>query len=777
MTNKLSVFWGALLAVPCLATNGNMAGAGTAESPWQVADYEDLKAVGIGDYGMDGHYVLVADIDASASRNEKSEVDSTAGFLPIGAAYYGTEQSEFGGVFDGGNYTISKLYSMSNNERSTALFMGIGTKGVVKNLKLTDCYFTVKYVWAAASVAVTNSGLVENIELLRDTVRAPGNVGGVVGVNEDGTVKDIDFSGVVFGTNDRDFIGGVVGNNSGEKSVIRNVKVNADMRSNFYGKYLGLVTGYNEGTIVSAEVDGVINYGDTLVGGVTGKNLGTIDSCVSHASIYSMHQKTAGLVGYNSGTIKNSSVEADSIFCEYRGAAGFVGVNDTTGVIENSFVKANVHSDSSAGFALYNAGVIRNSYVEGSVTADSFPGHFVSGFVVQNVGLITNSYSKADVDAFYKLAGFVVRNSGKIDSSYAIGHVLNGERASGDTYGGFVGQNDSSGIITNSYAAGEVVGGMKAGGFVGVNNGKIHNCYATGDVRSYSVFGGFVGENGGEILYAYSTGNLGNIKGYTSSYTAGGFAGANNGYINNAYATGNVSSEYTAGGFVSSNTGTIENAFATGKVTGRVEMGGFVSSNRLQIENAFFAGSMEAMEGTLNGGGCYASGNAGLIGGAIYNKDGCIFDVDSVVEGAAFADMKMSSFYKDWTDFDKYWVLDDTMSFPNLVFTTGVLPEIPEVEPPVKVVKPALLVANGIDNGLKLYGNRENLRALVTLSRSGLTNVKVYNLKGRLLKTITLGMMGEGVHQVNLNGVGDARGVALIVLEQNGKALSRTLLR
>ena len=776
MTNKLSVFWGALLAVPCLATNGNMAGAGTAEFPWQVADYEDLKAVGIGDYGMDGHYVLVADIDASASRNEKSEVDSTAGFLPIGAAYYGTEQSVFDGVFDGGNYTISKLYSMSNNERSTALFMGIGTKGVVKNLKLTDCYFTVKYVWAAASVAVTNSGLVENIELLRDTVRAPGNVGGVVGVNEDGTVKDIDFSGVVFGTNDRDFIGGVVGNNSGEKSVIRNVKVNADMRSNFYGKYLGLVTGYNEGTIVSAEVDGVINYGDTLVGGVTGKNLGTIDSCVSHASIYSMHQKTAGLVGYNSGTIKNSSVEADSIFCEYRGAAGFVGVNDTTGVIENSFVKANVHSDSSAGFALYNAGVIRNSYVEGSVTADSFPGHFVSGFVVQNVGLITNSYSKADVDAFYKLAGFVVRNSGKIDSSYATGHVNNRERASGDTYGGFVGRNDSAGTITNSYANGEVVGGMRAGGFVGTNNGTIYNCYATGDVRSYSVFGGFAGENFGEIFYSYATGNLEKLAGYDVSYTAGGFVGANDGYINNAYATGNVSSEYTAGGFVSSNTGTIENAFATGKVTGRVEMGGFVSSNRLQIENAFFAGSMEAMEGTLNGGGCYASGNAGLIGGAIYNKDGCIFDVDSVVEGAAFADMKMSSLYKDWTDFDKYWVLDDTMSFPNLVFTTGVFPEIPEVEPPVKVVKPDMVVAMGA-NGLKLYGNRQNLQAMVTLSRSGETNVKVYNLKGRLLKTITLGMMGEGVHQVDLSGAAETRGMSLFMLEQDGRMLSRSVLR
>lgn len=777
MTNKLSVFWGALLAVPCLATNGNMAGAGTAESPWQVADYEDLKAVGIGDYGMDGHYVLVADIDASASRNEKSEVDSTAGFLPIGAAYYGTEQSEFGGVFDGADHTISHLYSETKDERSTALFMGIGSSGVVKNLKMADCFISVRFVWAAASVAVMNSGLIENIELVRDTVSAPGNTGGVVGVNEDGTVENVDFSGVVRGINDRDFVGGIVGYNAGEKSVIRNVKVNADMRSSYYGNNLGLVAGVNQGIIISAEVDGVLDHGNRFLGGVTGNNSGIIDSCVSHASIFSMNEKTGGLVGFNSGIVKNSSVDADSVFSEFRGAAGFVGVNDTTGVIENCNAQTNVHSDSSGGFAVYNAGIIRDSYVEGSVSSDSFPGRFVSGFVVYNVGTISKSYSKADVDAFNGLAGFVLWNSGKIDSSYATGHVNNRERASGDTFGGFVGQNDSTGIITNSYAAGEVVGGMKAGGFVGVNNGKIHNCYATGDVRSYSVFGGFVGENWGEILYAYSTGNLGNIKGYTSSYTAGGFVGANDGYINNAYATGNVSSEYTAGGFVSSNTGTIENAFATGKVTGRVEMGGFVSSNRLQIENAFFAGSMEAMEGTLNGGGCYASGNAGLIGGAIYNKDGCIFDVDSVVEGAAFADMKMSSLYKDWTDFDKYWVLDDTMSFPNLVFTTGVFPEIPEVEPPVKVVKPALLVANGIDNGLKLYGNRENLRASVTLSRSGLTNVKVYNLKGRLLKTIPLGMMGEGVHQVDLSGAAETRGMSLFMLEQDGKALSRTLLR
>ena len=773
---RKSLLIGALLSIPCLAVNGNMAGAGTAESPWQVADYEDLKAVGNGNYSMSGHYVLTADIDASASRNETSSTDSTAGFQPIGVAYFGTEQSYFDGVFDGADHTISNLYSMSNKERSTAMFMAVGPNGVVKNLKMTDCLIQVKYVWAAGSVAVMNFGLIENIENKRDTVSAPSNTGGIVGINENGIIRDVSFEGVVLGINDRDFIGGIVGANSGAKSVIRNVKVNADMRSSFYGNNLGLVAGVNEGLIVSAEIDGILEHGNRFLGGVTGKNSGTIDSCVSRGSIYSMHENTAGLVGYNSGTVKNSIVEADSVVCEYRGAAGFVGTNDSAGIVENCVSKTNVQSDSSAGFALYNAGIIRNSHAEGTVVGDSAPGRYVAGFIVYNVGTISNSYTTADVDAFFRLAGFVVRNGGKIDSSYVTGHVLNGERASGDTYGGFVGQNDSTGIITNSYATGEVVGGTEAGGFVGVNSGKIHNCYATGDVRSYSKFGGFVAENFGEILYAYSTGNLGSIKGYTTSYNAGGFVGVNNGYINNAYTTGNVNSEYTPGGFVSSNSGTIKNAYASGDVSGKVEFGGFASANRKYLENVFFTGKLTASASDYHGSGCFVVNNAGTIKEALYNKDGCEFEADSVAKEAAFADMKSPALYKSWNDFDRYWLVGDTLSFPHLVFTTGVLPEIIEDGPPIEIAKPNMAIAKGA-NGLKLYGNRQNLQATVTLSRSGLTSVKVYNLKGVLQKTVSLGNLHEGVHQVNLSGAVEARGVALIVLEQNGKALSRSLLR
>ena len=773
MSNHVLFFVGALLAIPCLASNGNMAGSGTAEDPWQVADYEDLKAVGVGDYSMNGHYVLVADINATDSWNEKNESDSTEGFQPIGVAYYGTLQSAFGGVFDGADHTISNLYSMSKGTRSTALFMGIDSNGVVKNLKMTNCVFTVRLVWAAATVAVMNSGLIENIKLERDTVFAPGNTGGVVGINENGTVQNIEFNGAVFGINERLVVGGVVGHNAGEKSVIRNVKINADMSSSYYGEYLGLVAGKNEGKIVSAEVEGILDHGNRFLGGVAGSNSGSIDSCISRASIFSMNENTGGLVGYNSGTINNSSVEADSVFGEFRGAAGFVGTNDTTGIIENGFAKTNVHSDSSGGFAVYNAGIIKNSRMEGTVTADSFPGRLVSGFVLNNSGTILNSHSTANVDAFNNLSGFVFRNSGKIDSCYATGHVNNGNLASGDTYGGFVAQNDSTGVITNSYASGNVVGGMKAGGFVGINKGKIRNCYATGDVRSYSVFGGFAGANYGEILYSYATGTLDRLPDYNDSYTAGGFVGANEGLINNAYATGNVVSGYTPGGFVSSNAGTIKNAFAAGTISGSVEPGGFVYSNDHEIENAFFVGKLVALDGSVEGAGCYAVDNSGSIKNAFYNKDDCDVGDDSTVEGVAYADMKKLTLYKDWTDFDKYWVLNDSMPYPQLAFTAGV---IPDEEPPQKNVKPNSVALKSVNN-LMLYGSLRNMSAKLTLSRSGLTLIKVYNMNGRVQKAIPLGMMGEGVHHVNLNGAVEARGMAVFVLEQDGRVLSKTLFR
>ena len=69
---KFLEIWVALLLLPSfvLATNGIMKGDGSVENPWQIADYDDLKAIGKDAYLYSSHYVLTADIDASSYRNE-----------------------------------------------------------------------------------------------------------------------------------------------------------------------------------------------------------------------------------------------------------------------------------------------------------------------------------------------------------------------------------------------------------------------------------------------------------------------------------------------------------------------------------------------------------------------------------------------------------------------------------------------------------------------------------------------------------------------------------
>ena len=61
----------AALAVPVFAANGTMKGDGSAEKPFEIEDYEDLKAIGKGSYLYSSNYVVTKDIDASTSKKER----------------------------------------------------------------------------------------------------------------------------------------------------------------------------------------------------------------------------------------------------------------------------------------------------------------------------------------------------------------------------------------------------------------------------------------------------------------------------------------------------------------------------------------------------------------------------------------------------------------------------------------------------------------------------------------------------------------------------------
>ncbi|HEX73031.1 MAG TPA: hypothetical protein ENN65_06920, partial [Candidatus Hydrogenedentes bacterium] len=93
-----------------------------------IATIEDLQKIGNDPaYPHDGHYVLIRNIDASAT----AEWNSGAGFSPIG-----TSERPFTGVFDGQGHVITGLVINRPTTDSVGLFRYVAGDGTIRNLGL-----------------------------------------------------------------------------------------------------------------------------------------------------------------------------------------------------------------------------------------------------------------------------------------------------------------------------------------------------------------------------------------------------------------------------------------------------------------------------------------------------------------------------------------------------------------------------------------------------------------------------------------------------------------
>lgn len=789
---KLRAFLVVLFFTPILvfSTSGKMSGSGTEQNPWQIADYEDLKAVGTGDYTMDGHYKLVADIDASASKDENCYQDTCYGFAPIGipgdfpaGSIAGFVQdwvgASFEGVINGAGHKITGMYSGEDHYMYAGLILL--NEGKVDSLTIVNGRFVSGE--RAGAIAAVNEGTITNCVLENVSVESVALTGGVAGTNS-GLIQNVKFSGVVKGIKDREEIGGVVGYNE-ETGEIRNVEITADMTTDYYGKKIGGAVGVNLGKIVNVKVSGATSRGFTCSGGFVGENKGLIDSCYTSVSIEGTNNRIGGFVGCNGGTIKSSTVESDSVVST-SDVAGFVANNDSTGVIDNCSSNTMVKASAPhvAAFADSNWGVITNSHSSGLVDASQVGG---SGFVYANLGTIKGSSSNVLVKTLSNGAGFVSQNRGTIDSCYAEGDTYNLGNAAGDCFGGFVGLNDTLGRISHSYATGVASGGMNVGGFVGKNNGIIDHCYATGDSHSYSVYGGFVGVNTGSIELCYATGNVSRMETENNSYTAGGFAGTNSGTISRAYSAGNVASGYTAAGFVSLNYGAINDAFAVGNVDGFIEFGGFVVHNSGSIENAFYSGKVVGNADSLRekssmqkepvGFSCFEATNdePGTIVNSFWNIDSCTTDSVTLAVGKTTDQLAMKSTFDTWSFDDDNWTIEEGKSYPYLSIL-----DKPRIEAAFDSSRTAVERRYAVSSriqGFSVSRVGEDLMAGFELAAAGHVRIAVINVQGRVLKNIALGKMTAGTHQASLR-MGDLpRNRYNVLLFLDGKVIGRSVAR
>jgi len=229
----------------------------------EIRTWYDLDAVR---NNLGGNYTLMNNLDSTIPGYEElasPTANQGKGWEPIG-----TWPHVFTGSFDGQGYEIRDLFINRFSESLIGLFSYVYVGGVIKNLGVMNA-----------------------------NVTGHEGVGGLVGVNWQGTVSNCYSSGNVTGYYR---VGGLAGSDAGTVS-------NSYSSANVTGMlFVGGLVGYNSNTVSNSYSTGNVT-GNSSVGGLVGENDGTVSDSYSTGSVTGGGINVGGLVGYNNfGTVSNS---------------------------------------------------------------------------------------------------------------------------------------------------------------------------------------------------------------------------------------------------------------------------------------------------------------------------------------------------------------------------------------------------------------------------------------------------------------------------------------
>jgi hypothetical protein len=317
-------------------------GSGEPNDPYQIATAENLNDIGNHLEDFDKHFILVNDVNLADYTGTQ--------FSIIGRwiKWDDPNNKPFTGVFDGNDHKVWNFTWSSTDRNGIGLFGYVGPASLIKNLGMKNVDVNAVNGWW---------------------------VGGLVGVNIQGTITNCYSSGGVSGG--LFFVGGLVGDNY-------------------------------EGTISSCYSTGSVTGTGWGVGGLVGNNDGTITDCYSTGSVSGSYYSyyVGGLVGCNAFVITNCYSTGSVLGYMYIG--GLVGYNNG------------------------RLGTITNCYSTGSVSGFGYAG----GLVGDNYeGTISSCYSSGSVSGVSFVGGLVgFARSGKVDNCYSIGTV-----DCNDRFGGLIG--------------------------------------------------------------------------------------------------------------------------------------------------------------------------------------------------------------------------------------------------------------------------------------------------------------------------------------------------
>ena len=324
-----------LLPETACAKNGTMTGDGSLDKPYQIEDYDDLKAFAdkVNNGGeRDANAELTGEIQCTDNEWE-----------PIGPDW----KYPYTGHFDGNNKNIKGL----SNEESGAdafyqgLFGCIGAGGLVEEVRLVGGMIKGQNYVGSIVGQLVEGGHITNCNNSGEVNGSGENVGGVAGMNYMGKITDCNNSGEVSGDT---YVGGVTGEN--EKGEITNCHNSGEVSGS--GERVGGVAGwYNKGTITNCYNTGAVS-GSNNVGGVVGYGFEEF-----HADSVAMKNC------YNSGAVSGGSQ-----------VGGVLGYGDDAGKITNCYNTGAVSgSNNVSGVAgrLHGGGEVTNCYSSGAVSGDT----------------------------------------------------------------------------------------------------------------------------------------------------------------------------------------------------------------------------------------------------------------------------------------------------------------------------------------------------------------------------------------------------------------------
>jgi hypothetical protein len=267
-------------------------GSGTELDPYQITNLTELQNV---NNDLSAYYILMNDIDASATSTWNWNGSDYQGFQPIG-----NSSSYFTGNFDGQNYTISNFYIYRPNSNYVGLF-GYAVGSTIANLRLTNVEITGNELVGGIIGSSMDSG-VTNLQA-EGEINGESNVGGIFGYMVRGVISKSSSS---VNLNSLYYSGGLVGDKIG--GTVSECYTNSNITGLYYvGGLIGL--GHSQSfTITNSYSLGMV-AGDMYVGGIVG-SLGSdslVDSSYSTSFIDSSSTTYAGgLVGDNDGSVINS---------------------------------------------------------------------------------------------------------------------------------------------------------------------------------------------------------------------------------------------------------------------------------------------------------------------------------------------------------------------------------------------------------------------------------------------------------------------------------------